>query len=279
MSKRSKIIWLICLFFSMVSISFGQADEEGCKDHPMFTRMPNFYLSDCELKEFASLEFKDEKGNDIQVEGKIHRADYWIKEGFQAPSELQIIRNYENAIQKIGGVVVKEYANWGEAYLKLSKPGKTYWVLVDCTNDGAHYELIIVEKAEMAQEVVADAKSLLNDIQASGHVAVYGIYFDFNKAEIKPESEPSLKEIAKLLQQNLMLKLYVVGHTDNVGTLSYNLELSRQRAEAVVKELTTKFGVAGARLIAYGVGPLAPVSSNQTEEGRAKNRRVELVAQ
>jgi outer membrane protein OmpA-like peptidoglycan-associated protein len=245
----------------------------------MFTRIPNFYLRDCEEKDFDQADFRDEKGNDIKVEGKVHKADYWIKEGFKAPSDLQIVRNFQNAIKKIGGVVVREYLNWGETYLKLSKGGKTYWAIVDTSNSGQHYELIVIEKAEMVQEVLADAKSLMSDIQATGHASVYGIYFDFDKSDIKPESEPAIKEIAKLLQQNRGLKLYVVGHTDNVGTIDYNTKLSKARADAVTKELVTKYEVSAERLKAYGVGSLAPVASNKTDDGRAKNRRVELVEQ
>ncbi|MGQ9777695.1 MAG: OmpA family protein, partial [Thermodesulfobacteriota bacterium] len=130
-----------------------------------------------------------------------------------------------------------------------------------------------------AQEVVADAKSLMSDIQAKGSASVYGIYFDFNKADIKPGSEPAIKEIGKLLQENKSLKLYVVGHTDNVGTIDYNLKLSKARADSVVKEFTTKYKISPDRLKAYGIGQLAPVASNKTEDGRAKNRRVELVEQ
>ena len=97
------------------------------------------------------------------------------------------------------------------------------------------------------------------------------------KADVKPESDPALKEIAKLLQQDNGLKLYVVGHTDNVGKFSYNIKLSQARADAVVKKLVTDYGMSADRLKPHGVGPLAPVSSNKTEEGQALNRRVELV--
>ncbi|MCS7203319.1 MAG: OmpA family protein [Thermodesulfovibrio sp.] len=131
----------------------------------------------------------------------------------------------------------------------------------------------------MEQQIVADAKTLLSDIQAKGSASVYGIYFDFDKADIKPESEPAIKEIAKLLRDNPKLKLYVVGHTDNVGNLDYNLKLSKARADAVVKELTTKHKISPDRLKAFGVASFAPVASNKTEDGRAKNRRVELVEQ
>ncbi|MFZ1615620.1 MAG: OmpA family protein, partial [Holophaga sp.] len=107
----------------------------------------------------------------------------------------------------------------------------------------------------------------------------YGITFDTGKADIKPSSEPALTEIAKLLKGQPALKLHVVGHTDNVAGLDLNLKLSKARAEAVVQALTTKHGIASNRLIPHGVGPVAPVASNDAEAGRAKNRRVELVKQ
>ena len=91
-----------------------------------------------------------------------------------------------------------------------------------------------------------------------------------------PEA-PALQEIGKLLQQDPKLKLYVVGHTDNVGELQMNMDLSHRRADAVLKALTTTYGVAADRLQAYGSGPLSPVASNKDDAGRAKNRRVELV--
>ena len=271
----------VLLFLSIIIMgvlpSLGQEDEPNCKDHPLFTRMPNFHINNCKETDFDQADFVDEKGNEIKVEGKFSLVKYDIKEGYKAPSELQIMRNFENAIKKIGGVVVKE--SGGLAYLKLSKAGKTYWVIIWPHCDGECYELTVVEKAEMSQEVVANSNSLMSDIQSTGHVSVYGIYFDFDKADIKPESEPALKEIAKLLQENKGLKLFVVGHTDNVGTIDYNMKLSKLRADAVMKELVTKYKVSAQRLKSYGVGSLAPVASNRTEDGRVKNRRVELVEQ
>lgn len=123
------------------------------------------------------------------------------------------------------------------------------------------------------------AEDIYRTIKNEGKVAIYGIYFDFDKADIKPESKPTIEEIAKFLKEHPEIKLYIVGHTDNVGKLEYNMELSKRRAEAVVKELVEKYGIKSDRLKAFGVGPLAPVAPNSTEEGRAKNRRVELVEQ
>ncbi len=138
--------------------------------------------------------------------------------------------------------------------------------------------LDLVEAAPLEQKMVTvDASAMAKSIAAQGTIALYGIYFDTDKAELKPESGPTLEEIAKLLQGDAGLKLYVVGHTDGVGGFDYNMDLSKRRAQAVVQELAGKYGVAGGRLKSAGVGFLAPVGSNEDEEGRALNRRVELV--
>jgi len=276
--KKNVFFFLgLCLFAFLATsvLSVAQEDLPGGKDHPLLTRMPNFYISGYKYKEFDQADFKNDKGEDIKIEGHKYHIGYEIKKEKKAPSELQILRNYENAIQKIGGSMAYEAP--GEAWLKVEKSGKITWIYVYAHCDGGCYELTIVEKKAMAQEVIADAKSLAQDISSTGHASVYGIHFDFNKANVKPESEPTLKEIAKLLKQNPKLRLYVVGHSDNVGEINYNMKLSQARAEAVVKALVTKYGVAQNRLNPYGVGPLAPVASNETEEGRALNRRVELV--
>jgi outer membrane protein OmpA-like peptidoglycan-associated protein len=114
-------------------------------------------------------------------------------------------------------------------------------------------------------------------IHDSGKVALYGLYFDTDKDTVKAESQPTLAEIAKLLKSEPSLRLHVVGHTDNQGKLDYNLDLSHRRAVSVVGELTRMFGVTANRLDAFGCGVYSPVASNESEEGRAKNRRVELV--
>lgn len=138
---------------------------------------------------------------------------------------------------------------------------------------------IIETKAMETGMVTVNAETMKKEIENTGHVSIYGIYFDTDKSEIKPTSETALVEIGNLLRQNPQLKIYLVGHTDNGGTLNYNMDLSHRRAEAVVSALIKKQGADPKQLVAKGVGPLAPVASNQTEEGRAKNRRVELVKQ
>jgi outer membrane protein OmpA-like peptidoglycan-associated protein len=130
----------------------------------------------------------------------------------------------------------------------------------------------------MKQEVVADAKAMRSDLTETGKTIVHGIYFDTASAALKPESELALAEMVKLFDGSPALKVYVVGHTDNVGTLESNLKLSSDRAAAVVKAVTAR-GVAASRLKSAGVGPYSPVASNDTDGGKAKNRRVEFVKQ
>lgn len=127
--------------------------------------------------------------------------------------------------------------------------------------------------------VTIDAEAMAKGIDATGHIAIYGVYFDTNSAEIKTESSDTLSEIAKLLANRPSLKLLVVGHTDNQGDYDYNMGLSGKRAEAVVRALREQHGIDAGRLRSAGVGYLAPVASNDTSAGREKNRRVELVKQ
>lgn len=278
---RTALLIGVCLLAATEMVS-AQEDKKGCKDHPLFSRMQGFYIARCEEKAFDAEEFRDpETKNKVTVEGRKYVIEYGMRKGVgDQYSRLQISRNYVNAIQKIGGVAFENDPKSPDStYMKITKDGKEIWAGFYQRYAGLAGRLVIVEKQAMQQEIVADAKFMSEGITAAGHVAIYGIYFDFNKADVKPESAPALQEITKLLERDSKLKLYVVGHTDNSGGYDYNMKLSQARAEAVVKELITKHKVAAARLKAAGVGPLAPVTSNDTEEGKAKNRRVELVKQ
>lgn len=138
---------------------------------------------------------------------------------------------------------------------------------------------VIEPKAMDTGMVTVDAAALAKGLQAQGRIALYGLYFDTGKAEIKPESKPQLDEMGKLLQAQPALKVHIVGHTDNQGSLEGNLALSRQRAQAVVDALVKGYKVDAKRLGAAGVASYAPLAGNADEAGRARNRRVELVAQ
>lgn len=122
------------------------------------------------------------------------------------------------------------------------------------------------------------ASELKKGLDADGRVAVYGVYFDAAKADVKPESRPLLDGMARLLAANPVLRVYVVGHTDNQGGLGANLELSQRRADAVVKALAA-LKIDPQRMMAQGVASLAPLGSNMNDAGRARNRWVEWVRQ
>lgn len=140
----------------------------------------------------------------------------------------------------------------------------------------AAVDIIRSEKREQKM-VTVKAEEMAGEITASGSIALYGIYFDFNKADIQPESEPTLEQIAQLLHDRPAMNLLVVGHTDNVGTFAFNMDLSQRRANSVVSALVRQHGIAENRLTPVGVSFACPIASNKTDEGRAKNRRVELV--
>jgi len=165
---------------------------------------------------------------------------------------------------------------------KVVKGGGTAYVVVagkEYSDKKKIYMIDIIEETKMEDDLIKiNADEMLKGIKAEGKITLYGIFFDFDKADVKPESEPTLKEIANLLKKDTKLNLYVVGHTDNKGKFEYNIDLSKRRAQAIVKELTTKYGISSNRLTPDGVGPLASVSTNETEDGRKLNRRVELVA-
>ncbi len=141
------------------------------------------------------------------------------------------------------------------------------------------YIQIAEAKAMQTGQVIVDTSAMKAGLESDGKIALYGIYFDTGKAALKPESKAQLDEMNKLLQAQANLKVIIVGHTDNQGTLDANLALSQARADAVVQALTQTYKVNASRLIAKGVASFSPVASNAAEPGRSKNRRVELVAQ
>jgi OmpA-OmpF porin, OOP family len=259
----------------------GEPDAEGCKDHALVTRLPGYHIYLCRGSEFDAVKFhSDANGNETTVEGRYSEIIYYIDQGRSPPSPLQVARNYENALTKIGGKIVTSYEDGGGriSTLRLARDGKEYWIET-VTFNPEQYTVRVLEKVGMVQEVVADAAALKAGLAAAGHVEVPGILFDTGKSALRPESDRALGELAKLLAGSPGLKAYVVGHTDNAGTLASNLALSAARADAVVKALTARFQVDARRLAPFGAGPYAPVASNATEEGKARNRRVELVAQ
>jgi outer membrane protein OmpA-like peptidoglycan-associated protein len=152
----------------------------------------------------------------------------------------------------------------------------TIAMAVNTTGTTVH---IVEGKPMEAGLVTASAAELAAGIDRDGHINVYNIFFDTGRADLKPESKAALDEVAALLKARPSLRVMVVGHTDSDGAFDMNMKLSADRAAAVVKTLTGTYGIAASRLGAQGAGPLAPVASNRTDEGKARNRRVDLVEQ
>jgi OmpA-OmpF porin, OOP family len=271
---------IFSLFFVLAGFGLSTAadqDLKGSKDPALLSRMPNFHIAEYKDTEFDSHRFINQDKKPVIVEGHKYYIGYRLDKGAAEPGELKIRRNIQDALKNIGGKVLFDDNFNKTSTILLQKEGKETWVEVRSYNN--MYRLSIVEKAIMKQDVVANAEAMGNDINTTGHVSIYGIYFDTGKSEIKPESDAAISEIAKLLKNNGALKVYVVGHTDNAGSFDSNMKLSKDRADAVANTLSGKYGIAAARLKAYGVASLAPVTSNDTEDGKAKNRRVELVKQ
>ena len=263
-----------------VPFAFGQADIEGSKDFPGISRMPGYYIAEYRETAFDSCSFRVREGGkekEQAVEGRRHDLRYNLKDNVTPPSELQVVRNYQNAARSAGGQVLWDSPE--AITFRVTKGGKEVWFSIEVGNQpsGVPIMMVVIEKEGMKQDVTLDAQAMAHDIGEAGRVAIYGILFDTGKAELKSESAPALTEIAKLLKDNPSLKVYIVGHTDMVADVATNLKLSQARAQSVVNALVSQHGIAAARLIPYGDGPYAPVASNRTEEGRARNRRVELV--
>jgi OmpA-OmpF porin, OOP family len=304
--------FLIHLFALLLAAGGAGAtqEDEWKKDHPMVPRYPGSEPMGSpgmwrDFDEFTLVVGKVTGQNAAvkteRVEGRVYTVTYRNPEG---RSVLEIYRNYEQGLLKAGfqalyscvgepcgaGASVGETQFYDPSYVRRFLVAKlaraqgdvhvSLLIQAQAPTMPGETQLAVIETKPMATGLVkVDAKVMNADIGMAGHVALYGIYFDTGKSTVKPESDPTLQEIAKLLANNPALKVHIVGHTDSVGDLAANMELSRQRATAVVQALTTRFAVGSGRLRADGVGPLAPVASNRDEAGRAKNRRVELVEQ
>jgi outer membrane protein OmpA-like peptidoglycan-associated protein len=260
--------------------AFAQSDIAGSRDHPLFNRMSGFYIEEYTSADFGEHAFPvlkaDGEMENQTVEGRKTQIGYRIKEGAKQPSSLQIARNYVNASAPDGGKVLFDTKDPSNRIvtIRMAKGGREIWVNIETGGDQAEaYVLTIVEKGAMVQEITANA--IFDELSKQGRIALY-ILFDTGKATIKPESQGIVRQVVDMMKAHPELKVAVEGHTDNVGSPASNKSLSQQRAQSVVAAITAQ-GIPAARLSAAGFGQDKPVADNATEEGRAKNRRVELV--
>ena len=283
-------------------------DIAGSHDYPGIGRFGGSVITGYQAKDFDAVRlqaapFKDGKPADARrLEGRVIRIAYRTGPG---PSILEVSHNFEDQLAKAGftallaceteqcgGIPFTEAidvlpipAMWVDGFNyryyagKKTDNGREIYatVVTSKNNEQITTQLVVAVVGTMANKMV-DAAAMAKGLGDKGHIALYGIYFDTDKATIKPASAPTLEEMAKLLRAQPQLSVMIVGHTDSQGGFEHNMTLSRQRAEAVAAALAGTYKIARARLHTAGVGWLAPLGPNATEEGRALNRRVELVA-
>lgn len=268
---------IVLLMLSVCAVA--QADVEGSSDHPLFpTRVPGYYIGKYESTPFDVAIMRTKTGVEVEVSGKKTVIEYVRKENEKGASASFVALNYQAALKKLKPASERLENSWYWGQVKNA--ASETWVQVSgwygngSTEETDSYMVTIVEKSLMEQ--VISAADISASIKATGHIALY-ILFDTGLATIKTESKPALEQIAAMLKKDPALKVFIVGHTDNQGNLESNMKLSLDRANAVVNELVTKYAVAANQMMPKGVASLSPVSTNDTEEGRKMNRRVELV--
>jgi OOP family OmpA-OmpF porin len=274
--KLFSIVFLLLAYTARVN-----AQDSEYKDTPWFSGMPNYFVYDAQDAEFDSYSFFNGKTCN-PVEGKEFKRTYSLKDDAQKSSVIQIMRNYSNAIKSMGGTVIydgapqnadcAEHNGINMLVGKVVKDGNEMWVEV-ASLGGDEYYLTVVVKELMKQDVTAS--NMFDALNRDGHVALY-INFDTGKSSIRDESRPVIEQVVQMMKDNPELKLSVEGHTDNVGSPASNKTLSEQRAKSVVTALVSE-GISAERLSSSGYGQDKPIDDNNTEEGRARNRRVELV--
>jgi outer membrane protein OmpA-like peptidoglycan-associated protein len=278
-----KNLMISILLLSCPALSgFAQDDAEGCSDHALLTRMPAYYISGCSHS-YNQAEIVTGSANGEQVrktvEGNVTSIEYNQKEGNEGklPSWFQVVKNYDNALAKVGAK--KIFSDGGVATFHLTGKSKEVWISLELNTSDAEganlysFYAKIIEMEEMKQEV--QANDIYEKLNADGHIALY-INFETGKSEISPDSQQIIGEMAEMLKANPTLNVSIEGHTDNSGTPAGNKTLSENRAKAVVTALVAK-GIGKTRLSSKGWGQDRPVADNTTDDGKAKNRRVEVV--
>jgi len=308
---RFPLIALVGMSFGLLVGQAVAQDIEGSVDHPLIGRFEGATIQYYDVRNFDEYRMltgpvadQSNLQDSKNVQGKKTSIAYHMP---AETSFVEVMRNFEIRLEETGFTILyrcyseecgqNSFSNsietlpapamdvdpWNMRYLaaELARPEGNVYATVLTSTDGSAItktQLIVVEEQGMQYKMV-DAGKMAKSIADTGSVALYGIYFDSGKADIKPASEGTLNEIARLLQGHAELRLLVVGHTDNQGGYDYNMDLSRRRAESVVRALVDNNGIDADRVQASGAGYLSPVASNRSEAGRAKNRRVQLVEQ
>lgn len=283
MNRFKLFVFFLSLFLLMLVIPTLAAD---IPEHPFIRPYPGSVLAEnmSRYNNFDSYEFysqneKTQKREKVLVKGKKWVLLYEVRtpsgDRVRDISKLEFFENYKAAALEMGGKVI--YEDVGEMVLNIPRDdGGITWCRVSGNAGLGQQELVIIDEEGFKKSLTFGPIEMKEALDRDGRVILYDILFDYDRATLQQESNKQLQHIVTLLSQNPELKVEIQGHTDNEGDAEYNLKLSERRATTVSQYLQL-FGINADRLLAKGYGETQPVETNETEEGRAKNRRVELV--
>jgi outer membrane protein OmpA-like peptidoglycan-associated protein len=244
-------------------------------DYRLLGHMPGYTVGEPTKRNFDKADFTVQNGEDtktVSAEGALYTVSYNFDGNGSPASDIAIQQNYRDALKKLGAQLL--YTDGRETTARLENGGSTVWLKVD--SQETEIDITALEEKPFVSSIQPPtADSMKAALAKDGRVVLY-VNFDFNKATLKPDAKPVLDQVVALLKGDPALKLEVDGYTDNIGDHAYNVKLSQDRAAAVVAALTAA-GVEASRLSSNGFGPAKPIGDEATAEGRAKNRRVELV--
>jgi len=276
-----KKLTILALAVLALTVTVHAEDE---REHGVIKPMDGAQLEASDVSKvenYATHEFKvrnDSSVDTVEKSGRYYKLRYFFftGEGRQVDrsiSQAEIQENYKQEALSKGGEIKYERSGRLVFTLKRDDGGYTW---ADVRAYTGRFELFIIDEAPLTDSLRFGAEEMQAALDNDGRVAVYGINFDTDKDTLKPGAEEVIVEIVKLLQNNESLQLEIQGHTDNTGGADHNLDLSERRA-ATVKRFLLLYGIDDSRLTTKGYGMTQPIADNSTEEGRAENRRVELV--
>jgi len=276
---------LVATSFVLLSASAPALSNDAvpAKDYPGVGRIRGYVAQAYEVKRFETLEFQL-KGQTTRAEGRRIYGSYTCTPDatVECESVLEVQKEFASVLKNLGGEIVVEdpasAAPNGHLIGRFGANGQTVYLDVRPWNDGAGYDLTILEERDFEPSMTTTqaAGAELKDVLGKNGKAVIHIKFDFDKAVLRPDAAPIIQQVATILQAAPSMKLEIDGHTDGIGNEAHNKVLSKARADAVLGAIQSA-GIPATRLSSVGFGSSAPVGDNATSEGRAQNRRVELI--
>ncbi|GAB4424884.1 MAG: OmpA family protein [Bacteroidia bacterium] len=306
-----RFAFVFALLLAWSTLCAQPGDKPGSQDHPAVSRFKGAFIMSYAHKRYDAYRLATGPVSQAPFDTPAAYEDVAgeqtliIYRNPKTASAYEVMANYASALQQAGFELryacegstcgrMKDYllrylpnalvGSWDKnqrylAYRGSAVMGELYIALYTAETADGPYTLLHITEATGMETGQVSARQLGDDIDTRGRAVLYALYFDTGRAGLLPTSEPALAAIAGLLRERPTLACHVVGHTDNVGSFGSNLDLSQRRAAAVVSALTTRYGIDASRLTAHGVASLAPVATNDTDTGRSRNRRVELVRQ